>query len=117
MFNTQKIFKVPDPHYKIWFDQSLKTTRIIKPNGVPIQVFRDMWLPKLEKEYIRNCIKEPIKNSNWVNRVLYYVFTSDGNEGFVPVPKYCPPAFQRKDKNPPIMFLYRVDNTGLYYFK
>ena len=117
MFNTQKIFRVPDPHYKVWFDQSLKTTRIIKPRGVPIQVFRDMWHPKLDKEYIRNCLREPIKSSNYVSRVLYYIFTSDGNEGFIPVPKYCPPAFQRNDRNPPIMFLYKVDNTGLYYFK
>jgi len=112
-----KLFQVPDPKYKVWLDTSIKSTRIMKPKGLPVQVYRDLWLPKLDKEYIRNCIKEPIKRSNWVNRVIYYVFTNDGEEGFVPVPKYAPIAFQRKDRNPPIMFLYKVTNRGLFYFK
>lgn len=111
------LLPVPDPKYKVWYDNSIKTTRIVKPKSFPIQVYRDMWHKKLTKDYIRNCIKEPIRQANYVNRVIYYIFTSDGEEGFVPVPKYAPVAFSRKDKNPPIMFLYRVDNTGLYYFK
>jgi len=113
----QKIFQVADPYYKVWFDTSLKTTRIMKPQGSPIQVFKDLWHPKLDLDYVSKCLREPVRRANYVNRVVYYVFTNDGEEGFIPVPKYAPLAFQRPDRNPPIMFLYKVNNRGLFYFK
>lgn len=115
--NKNNIISVPDPRFKVWYNPSIKTTRIIKPKSFPIQVYKDMWHPNLDKEYIANCLREPVKRANYVNRVIYYIFTSDGNEGFIPVPKYCPAAFQSKDKNPPIMFLYKVNSQGLFYFK
>lgn len=115
-FNNTLI-QVPDQHYRVWLDKSIKTVRIIKPKNVPVQVFRDLWHEKLDRDYIEKCIKQPLRRSNWVTRVVYYIFTSDGKEGFIPVPKYAPKAFQHNDRNPPIMFLYKVDNTGLYYFK
>lgn len=114
---TSKIIKVPDAKYKVWFDISIESTKIIKPKGLPVHVFKDLWHPKLDKQYIRNCLGEPIRRSNYVNRIVYYVFTNDGEEGFIPVPKYAPIAFQQKTKNPPIMFLYKVSNEGLFYFK
>ena len=117
MISKPNLQLVPDPKYRVWFNRGIKTKRIMKPGSTPIQVFKDLWHPSLDKDYIRNCLKEPIRASNWVDRVVYYIFTNDGEEGFIPVPKYAPIAFQRPDKNPPIMFLYKVNSQGLFYFK
>lgn len=113
------IIKVPDPNYSnLYFDTELHAVKIIKPNTNPLQVHSDLWHPALPKHYIEKCLRQRIKTSNIVTRVVYYVITNDGKEGFIPVPRYCPPAFrQRKDTNPDIHFIYNVNNKGIFYFK
>lgn len=115
--NNLNLIQVPDQRYKVWLDTSLKSIKLAKPNKEILQVFKDTWHKKLDKEYISKCLGEPLKTSNWVTRVVHYVYTSDGEEGFIPVPKYSPLYFHRKDTNPRILYLYKVDNTGLHYFK
>ena len=112
-----KLRRLPDPKYPLWLNTELKVARIIKPKTTPLQVWKDMWLPELDKEYVENCLHERLRRSNWVNRVVYYVILTNGHEGFVPVPKYHPSMIQPKDSNPYIYFIYRVNNHGIFYFK
>jgi hypothetical protein len=112
------IVKVPDNKFNIFFNSDIKSIKVIEPRTRPLQVFKDMWHPLIDKQIIRRQLREEIKNSNIVDRVVYYVITNDGKEGFIPVPRYCPRAFlNEKNTNPYLHFLYKVDSKGFYYFK
>lgn len=111
------LLRIPDQKYKLFFDTDKQIVRIIKPNTIPLQVFRDLWLPILDKDYIAKCLGEPIKSSNWVTRQVHWVVMKDGSEGFVPIPRYYPRALFPKDRNPSIYYIYRVSNQGIFYFK
>lgn len=111
------LLRIPDKKYRLFFDTDKRIVRIIKPNTMPLQVFKDLWHPYLDKDYISRCIGEPIRSSNWVTRMCYYIVTKDGLEGFVPIPRYFPKALFPKDRNPDIYFIYKVCNKGVFYFK
>ena len=119
--NNLNLIQVPDQRYKVWLDTSLKSIKLAKPNKEILQVFKDTWHPQLDNEYISKCLGEPLRASNLVTRMVYYVTTIDmkGNvkEGFVPLPKYVPQGFRTTTSNPRIHFLYKVNNQGLFYFK
>ena len=114
---AMSLVRIPDKNYPLYLDLNKKIVRIIKPNTIPLQVFADLWHPYLDKDYIEKCLGEKLERSNWVNRMTYYIVTKDGNEGFVPVPKYNPQALFPKTSNPDIYFIYRVNNHGIFYFK
>ena len=111
------LHRVPDERYAVYLDTDKQIVRIIKPNTIPLQVFRDLWHKYLDKDYIEKCIGENLRRSNWVTRQVYWIVTKDGEEGFIPVPRYTPNAFWRKDSNPDIFFIYKVNNKGIFYFK
>ena len=115
------LIRIPD-RYPLYLNTRIKTKRIIKPNIKPLQVYNDMWLPYLTKDYISNCLRENVRRTNLVTRDILYITTQDSithkvEEGFVIVPKYTPRYLQKKDENPRIYFLYKVNNHGLFYFK
>jgi len=111
------LHRIPDQKYPLYLDTNKQVVRIIKPNTIPLQVFKDLWHPYLSLDYVSKCLGEPIRNSNWVTRMTYFIVTKDGKEGFIPIPKYTPKALWKKDSNPDIYFIYKVDSQGVFYFK
>jgi len=111
------LFKIPDPKYKLFLDTDKHIAKIIKPNTIPLQVFKDLWHSYLSKDYIEKCIGEKLKSSNYITRQVHWVKTIDGEEGFIPIPRYAPRAMFKKDANPTIYYIYKVDSQGVFYFK
>jgi len=111
------LLEIPDDKYKLWVDTNKRIVKIIQPNTIPLQVFKDLWHSYLDKEYIEKCICERLRSSNYVTRQLHWIKTIDGEEGFIPIPKYAPKSMFKKDTNPDIYYIYKVSSEGVFYFK